>query len=178
MGRCTTLNMTDTELVDNKSIQDSIKALVNDIRSKLVGNFLISKPVLAIGSTKPRVTNAAFNYQIAGVQYAKAAVAAGTIPGDDIIPTGKYGAVAFDIGADGTIDAIEATGNVTGYATAALAVAAIPVVAAGHVRIGWVTATKSDGAFTFGTTDLDTANTTVVYTDAKTGYEQIGSAIA
>jgi hypothetical protein len=33
--------------------------------------------------------------------------------------------------------------------------------------MGTVTAIKSDGAFTFGTTDLDATNTTVSYTDTN-----------
>ncbi len=98
----------------------------------------------------------------------KAAVAAGTAPGNDIVPQAKFGAVAFDIGVNGTIDAIEAPANATGYASALLAAAALPAPAADHARMGYVTATKSDGTFTFGTTALNAANSTVAYTDYLT----------
>jgi hypothetical protein len=157
---------------------DALRTLINDIRGKLLGNYLFSKPTLAIGSTNTAVSSIAFDYLIAGIKYAKAAVAAGTAPGNDVVPQSTYGAVAFDIGADGTIDAIEATNNATGYASAALAVAGLPAVASGHVRMGYVTAIKSDGAFTFGTTALNAANTTVAYTDQTPGLAQIGSAVS
>lgn len=176
--RCTTLNTTSTEFAAANNTQIAIKTLINDIRDKLVGTYILGNPGLAIGSTNTAVANRAFTYMIAGVQYSKAAVAAGTAPGNDIVPTGKYGAVAFDIGADGTIDAIKAPANATGYTTAALAAAALPAVAANHVRMGYVTATKSDGNFTFGTTALNAANSTVVYTTSQTGFAQIGAAVA
>lgn len=150
--------------------------LSNDIREKLLGSYPVTKTGLAIGSTATAVANAALDFTIAGVRYSKAAVVAGTAPGNDVVPQATFGAVAFDIGVNGTIDAIEASANATGYSTAALAIAAIPAAASDHARLGTVTATKSDGAFTFGTTDLDAANTTVVYADGETNLEAIGSA--
>lgn len=129
---------------------------------------LLGDPALGIGSTAQNVANAAFDYSINGTTYAKGAVAAGTAPGNDVVPTGLYGAVAFDIDAAGTITAVEAPANATGYASAAAAALALPAVAYNKVRMGYVTASKSDGAFTFGTTALDAANTTVAYTDAST----------
>jgi len=120
---------------------------------------------LVIGSTTSKVANSAFTYYLGSGTYAKAAVAVGTTPGNDVIVTAKYGAVAFDIDANGIIWAIEATDQVAEeFTTAALAVAALPAVATGRARMGYVTATKSDDAFTFGTTALDAANTTVAYT--------------
>jgi hypothetical protein len=176
--RCTTLNKTDTELAAETTQLTANTTLTNDIRAKLKGDYLVSLPGLAIGSTTTAVSNVAFNYTINGVQYSKAAVAAGTAPGNDVVPQSTYGAVAFDIGADGTIDAIEAADNATGYASAALAIAGIPAAAADHARMGTVTATKSDGAFTFGTTALNAANTTVAYTDGETQMQAIGAAIS
>lgn len=146
----------------------TFKTAVDGIIAKLQGNYVTGVATLAIGSTPTAVATAAFDYMIGGKKYTKAAVTAGTAPGNDVIPQASYGACAFDIGADGTIDAIEAAANATGYASAVLAVAGLPAAATGHARIGWVTATKSDGAFTFGTTNLNAANTTVAYTDAPT----------
>lgn len=130
---------------------------------------------LAIGSTTTNVASAAFSYSINGTVYSKGAVVAGTAPGNDVVPTGLYGAVALDINAAGTITAVEAPANATGYATATLAVAALPDVAYDHVRMGYVTASKSDGAFTFGTTALNAANTTVAYTSttASTAFDDL-----
>ena len=136
---------------------------------------ILSDPALAIGSTTANVATAAFTYSIDGITYSKGAVAAGTAPGNDVVPLGLYGAVALDISSAGTITAVEAPANSTGYASAALAAAALPDVANGYVRIGCVTASKSDGAFTFGTTALNAANTTVAYTDstANTGFTDL-----
>jgi len=127
---------------------------------------LITDAGLAIGSTTTAVSTVALSYIINNKIYSKAAVAAGTAPGNDIIPTGTYGAVAFDIGGDGTITAVEAYSNAAGYSSAALSVVGLPPVNDGRVRLGYVTATKSDGAFTFGTTALNAANSTVAYTDS------------
>uniref|UniRef100_A0A6M3J2Z9 Tail protein n=1 Tax=viral metagenome TaxID=1070528 RepID=A0A6M3J2Z9_9ZZZZ len=120
---------------------------------------------LAIGTTVTAVSSDALVYIIGDKIYTKSAVDAGTAPGDDVVPTAKYGAVAFDIDASGTINAVEAYGNSAGYTTAINAVLGLPHVSDGRVRLGYVTATKSDGAFTFGTTALNAANSTVAYTD-------------
>lgn len=165
-------------LQNARDVVNEAKTLVNDIRAKLQGNYVVGVSALAIGSTPTAVSTAAFDYYVAGKKYTKAAVAAGTAPGNDVIPQATYGAVALEIGADGTLDAIEATANATGYASAALAVAGLPAIQAAHARVGWVTATKSDGAFTFGTTNLNAANTTVAYTDAATLANSIGAAVA
>ena len=151
-----------------RSEVSSLRSVVNNIYGALSGNYLVVQPTLAIGTTVQNVSNLAFYYSIAGTVYYKAAVAAGTAPGNDIVPQAKFGAVAFDIGVNGTIDAIEAPANATGYASALLAAAALPAPAADHARMGYVTATKSDGAFTFGTTALNAANSTVAYTDYLT----------
>lgn len=164
-----------------KTVVDDTKTLANDIRTKLtalVDNGMISSAQLAVGSTATAVASGLFLYSVAGVVYSKAAVAAGTAPGNDVIPQNKYGAVALDIGTDGTIDAVEATDNATGYDSAALAVAGLPAVAASHVRMGYVTAMKSDGAFTFGTTELSAANVTEVYTSSAGALAALGAAIA
>jgi len=127
---------------------------------------LITSAGLAIGSTNTAVSSTAFAYVINGVVYTKTAVAAGTAPGNDVIPQSKYGAVAFDIGVNGTIDAVEAYANAIGYTSAALAVSGLPQVGDEHIRLGYVTVTKSDGAFTFGTTALNAANVTTAYTSS------------
>ena len=171
MGKCTTVDTTAVQVAE-------IITLVNDIRAKLKGNYNFSLPGLVIGSTATAVANVAFDFILAGIRYTKAAVAAGVAPGNDVIPQATYGAVALDIVAAGTVTIAEAADNATGYASAALAIAGIPAVAAGKARMGTVTVIKSDGAFTFGTTDLDAANVTTVYTDGETTFEAIGAAVS
>lgn len=132
---------------------------------QMASTGLASTPTLGIGtSANTAVKNTvAFAFDIAGTGYSKAI--SETAPGNDVIPQNKYGAVAFDIGANGTINAIEATDNATGYDSAALAIAGLPAAEAARVRIGNVTVVKTDGNFTFGTTALSDAATTVTYTN-------------
>lgn len=151
--------------------------LTNQIRLGLVGPSLVSKPTLAIGSTATHVSNAVFDYIIDGIRRTEAILAAGTAPGNDVVLTGQYGAVALDIGANGTVDVIEAAGNADpSYDSAALALAGLATPLPGHVRMGTVVVTKSDGAFTFGTTDLDAANVTTVYADGNCIGEDLNAA--
>ena len=169
------VNANTTELYTSAAANTT---LVNDIRAKLKGDYVVSLPTLAIGSTTTAVSNVAFDYTIGGVQYSKAAVTAGTAPGDDVIPEDTFGAVALDIDAAGTITVAEAADNATGYASAVLAIAGIPAVAADKARMGTVTASGSEDAFTFGTTLLDAADTTVAYTDGETHFQAIGAAVS
>lgn len=125
-------------------------------------NGVLSSAALDVGTDPTQVRTAAFTYNLNGVYYSKTAVD-GTTPGDDVIPEDLYGAIALDIGTDGTIHVTEASANATGYATSALALAGLPTVATNHLRVGTVTAMKSDGAFTFGTTALDAATVTEAY---------------
>lgn len=174
----TLVNELKTDHATNIAVIADLKTLVNDVRSQLQGDYILTSPALAIGSTTTAVANGAFDYVINGVPYKKAAVTTGTAPGNDVIPQSTYGAVAFDIDAAGTITAVEATDNATGYASAALAAAGLPATTADNARMGYVTATKSDGAFTFGTTALNAANTTVAYTEGNSPFVAIGSAVS
>lgn len=120
---------------------------------------------LAIGGTKTNVYSGAFTFDVAGAGYSKAAVAAGTAPNAATTPQNKYGAQAFDIGSDGTIDAVSCTNIATGFDSAALAIADLPAAAAGHVRMGYVTAMNTDaGGFVWATTEFDAATVTEAYT--------------
>ncbi len=124
--------------------------------------YLVTDPSLAIGSTnKAHVANSAFTYVIQGDSYPKAA-AETALSGDDI-PTGKYGAWRFEIDTDGTISVVEANDNVTGYDTAALAIAGLSNESSEKACMGFVTAVDSSAVFVPGTTELDTV--TATYTD-------------
>ncbi len=135
---------------------------------------MLSRANLAIGvTTLSKVASSSFSYTIADVTYYKAATE--TIPGNDIVPATKYGAVALDIDAAGTITVIEAADNATGYTTAALAIAGIPAKAADVARMGTISAKKSIGNFTFGTTLLNNTLCTISYTDNINSYYAYGN---
>ena len=124
----------------------------------------ITAPGLTLATTKDKLKVSAFTFSIQGTTYSKTATD-NISPGTDVIPEDKYGAVALDIDYAGTVTAVPAAANATGYDTAALAIAGIPACATDKCRIGWVTVMKSDGAFTFDTTEFDAANITEVYAD-------------
>lgn len=149
-----------------KTLTGSLKSALNSLITNLGGDYLDSTAALAIGSSKANVANGAFEFHINGIEYSKAAVTAGTALSGDNVPQNKYGAWALDIGANGTIDIVPASENATGYDSAVLAVAGLPAVASDHVRMGYVTAMDSAAAFVPGTTELDVATVTEVYTSA------------
>ncbi len=156
----------------------TLKTLVNDIRARLKGDYLLSLPGLAAGSTPANVANVAFDFQIGGVKYSRAAVAAGTALTGDNVPQSTYGAWRLEIGVNGTVDIIEATGNGVGYAGAALAIAGLPAVSGNHASMGVVTAINSDAVFDPGTTSLGAATVTAAFTDGQTAFQAIGDAVA
>lgn len=122
---------------------------------------------LAIGSTKDKVANGAFEFDAAGQGYAETADAVGTELNAITTLQNKYGAQALDIGADGTIDPISCTNIATGFNTPGEAVSNLPAAAASHARIGYVTAMRTNVAgFVWGTTEFDDAETTDAFTSS------------
>lgn len=161
-----------------KAFIDALQTLTNDIRSTLKGDYVIGATGIDTGSTTANVSNLAVEYGINGIVYKLGADAVGTALSGDNIPQGTYGAWRLEVGADGTVDIIEAADNATGYASAVLAVAGLPVLSADHVSLGTVTASKSDGVFDPGTTGLDDGNTTEDFIDGTTMFAAIGAAVA
>ena len=129
-----------------------------------------SDPAPSIGSTTARCANKAFQVRILNVADIEmvnvAAVAAGTAPTATTVPVSTYGAFGYEVAIDGTIDAgWDAAANATGYASEALAIAAIRAVAASanHVRAFFFTVTSSSGAYVGNTTALNASQLTVNY---------------
>jgi len=132
---------------------------------KYGGTSLLSSPALAIGSTPANLATGAFSFTIGSMSYTKAAVAAGTALTATTVPQNKYGAFGLQIPSGGTIAALDAAANATGYATAALALAAWKAVApsASNVALGCVVVINTGGAFVGATTSLAAAGVTAVY---------------
>ncbi len=148
-------------------LRDATKVLHLNTKTGKVGvSYLITASALAIGTTKPNVANGACTVSVGGVRATIAAVAAGTALSGSNVPQNLYGAWAIDVTAADAKSITAADDNVTGYATAALAIADIPAVAKDKARLGVVTAISDTGVFDPGTTDLDDAAVTDTYTDA------------
>lgn len=169
------------ELIDDhatfKTVVTDAKTLANDLRAKVLGDFVDGATGLAIGSDDAaKVLHGAFEYHINGQEYS---VAAGEVVlSGEAIPDAKAGAFALEINAAGTISIVEATGNATGYATAEAALAGLPAQSADKARLGTVTVVNNGAIFTPGTTELSAVTVTDAYADATPLLTTIGSAVS
>lgn len=111
---------------------------------------------MKIGSTDTRVATAAMVLNVAGVRAIKAADAAGTTFGSlGTIPASTWGIVAIDGVLAGTITYVSGAANyTTGYATEALAIAALPARTTLKSRVGYLTVLASASTFVFATDAL------------------------
>lgn len=114
---------------------------------------IISSAALARGSTDTRPANAAFNFFINGLAYNKAAVAAGTAIGAQTVTADKWALYRLSIQANGTITITPAAANVAGYASEALAKAAIPALPANEADMGYFTVKTATGLAWIAATD-------------------------
>lgn len=96
---------------------------------------------MKIGSTDTRVGTAACLMSILGVPVVKAVDSVGTTFGSlGTIPTATWGIIALDVVAAGTVTFASGAANyTTGYATEALAIAALPKRITAKARMGYVT---------------------------------------
>lgn len=126
----------------------------------------ITDPTLVIGTDDTaKVKHSDFSYEIQSKSYSKASSEVDLT--GDAVPAGLYGAWSLKIDADGTITVTAAGDNATGYATPRIALDALGTSDGDSAYMGYVTVTKSDGAFTPATTGLDADNVTDTYTDGK-----------
>lgn len=159
---------------------DDLKTLVNDIRSQLAGDEMMGDGDCAQASSDTTAVDiGAFDFIVNGVMYSEAANTDVALGDTDTTDNGEVAGYAFDIGADGTVDAIAAADNAGGdYADAAAALAALPAVTSDHVRICTLTVAADTGTFVAGTDDPDDANTTATFTDQTTAFAGIASAVS
>lgn len=111
---------------------------------------------MAIGSTDTRVGTAAVTMSILGVPVVKAVSDAGTAFGAlGTIPASTWGIIALEVVAAGTVTFSSGAANYsTGYATEALAIAALPKRVTAKARMGYVTILASASGFVVGTDAL------------------------
>lgn len=133
---------------------------------QFVDEQFITAPTLVIGaSDSKKVKHSDFDYDIQGFSYSKASSEVALT--GSAIPQSKFGAWSLKIDTDGTITVAAATDNVTGYDTPRIALEDLESSDSTSAYMGYVTVTKSDGAFTPDTTALDAANVTATFTDGK-----------
>lgn len=126
----------------------------------------ITDPTLVIGSSDTKkVKHSDFSYEIQSKSYSKSSSEVDLT--GDAVPTGLYGAWSLKIDENGDITVTAAGDNGTGYATPRIALDALDVSDSDSAYMGYVTVTKSDGAFTPATTALSASNVTATFTDGK-----------
>lgn len=126
----------------------------------------ITNPILVIGSSDTtKVKHSDFSYEVQNKSYSKSSSEVDLT--GDAIPQGLYGAWSLKIDEDGDITVTAAVANGTGYATPRIALDALGTSDSDSAYMGYVTVTKSDGAFTPATTALDASNVTATFTDGK-----------
>lgn len=114
----------------------------------------VTTPTLAIGTTDTRVSNIAFQYAISTVMYQRAAIAAGTALAAGTIPLNTWGVYRYSINTAGTVASTAGAANfTTGYASEALAIAALPATPTGSASMGYVTVQTKVGTTFVGGTD-------------------------
>lgn len=149
------------------------RTLVNGLRSYILGNRIVAgKPGLVRSTNFDIATGAIIYLAFAGVLKT---IASGTVAdtGTSAAIAGtKWGIAQISAAAAGTLTATWATGVAgAGYASEALAIAALPAVPAGEVSLGYVTVQAHASGFTAGTDALQGGTggnvaTTTTYYDA------------
>jgi hypothetical protein len=122
-----------------------------------VGNSAFSVNPVGRGSTDTNLATGSLNYTIAGIFANKAAVAAGTAFGAlGTIPQNTWGVISMEIASGGAFSFQSGAANyTTGYASEALALAAIPAPLTAKARVAVVTIlTKVGSPFVVGTDAL------------------------
>lgn len=149
----------------SQSTYDAFKVFyerLNDLRAAFLADRVLGPTGLARGSTDDRVASGAFTYQIGAVTgqvntfKSVAAVAAGTELPAGTQPINTWGVYLVSINAAGTIAVTAGALNfTTGYASEALALAAIPDAPANSAVMGYFTnLTEVGSTFIAGTDAL------------------------
>jgi len=154
--------------------------LQGSLTSRDDDDAVVSDPAIAIGSTAERVANGAFNYRLAGTNYSKAAVAAGSVfTAAHVVSATKYGVVLLYVDSSGNISSTVPAAT-QAYATAELAhVAGDAIQTSGHgtVYIGRILINADAGDWTANTDDMTDASdlTTATFISATPDFFDIAS---
>ncbi len=141
----------------------ALLSLVNNLRSCLTGDNLITQPVLAIGSTTHEFSFGGFSFRVNGVPEDKALDATIAFTANNTINTGAaagklWGAWRVQIAKGGTVTT-SSVGADQVYATEAAAIAALPAVTADNADMGYITVQAKSGAdWVMNTDDLTAAS--------------------
>ena len=129
---------------------------------------LVNKATLIIDATNAAQfsTSTTATYVINGVTYTKTATVDLTFTAAHVITASTFGVVLVQINAAGTIST-KVPAATQAYASAALALAALPAPDAGNVALGYIAIANNTGDWTANTDDLTNASdvTTAAFVD-------------
>jgi len=163
LKKITTANGSDLRQLEIQ--HNELVKTVQAMQSGMTGNQILTwygvgpnsgTSPMKIGSTDTRVGTAAVLMSILGVPVVKAVDDAGTTFGAlGTIPASTWGVIALDVVAAGTVTFASGTANyTTGYATEALAIAALPPQVTVKARMGYVTILASASGWVAATDAL------------------------
>lgn len=142
---------------DQRQHQIQFDTLLSNIAAYLAadgGNGVVNTITPSLGTTVT-VAFSAGAITIAGVPSAITASTGTAFGALGTIPASTWGLICFDVIANGTVTMTSAAANyTTGYATEALAVAAMPAYGAANARTGYVTILASASTWRAGTDAL------------------------
>lgn len=141
-----------------KTVVDAIKVLVNDIRTYLTGDRLFSgNPALAISSNFDVANGGAVVVSIDGVLKTVGASTVADTGTSATFAAGTWGVALITASDTDTLVVTWDTNSGSGYASEALAIAALPAAPASQAPVGYVTVQAHAGnSFTAGTDALTT----------------------
>lgn len=174
----------------NREVLINFNRLVDNVAklfTALSDDGALSTGALGIGTTVTLATGAQ-TITINGVPTALTAQTAQAFGALGTIPASKWGLISVERVAAGTTTFVSAAANyTTGYATEALAIAAMPAITANKVQVGYVTILASASTWVAGTdalaggtggnpaTTTNYYNITGVATQAALTAKQIGN---
>ncbi len=139
------------------------------LKGTLPADRVMVKGTLAIhGTPEDFQTTTTAYYTIAGAQYTKAAAVVTSFTAAHVINANTFGVILVQINAAGTISTKVPLATQL-YASAALALAALPDPDAGNVALGYIAIANNAGTWTANTDDLTNASdvTTAAFVDAS-----------
>ncbi len=138
------------------SMEKEVVIQFNNLLKTLTGSYVTNPTVLSLGSTDTQVGTTAVNFTINGVPALKAAAAAGVaFTTAFTCAADQWCIMEASVVAAGTVTWTNGAGNTAGYATEALAIAALPATPANAADLGYVTVkTKAATAWIAATDSL------------------------
>ena len=176
---------TGTKIQIQGCLDDSLSGVQSGITTPVAGDGAVHPAVLAVGSTEERVAFDAFAFRIGGLNKNKAADAAGVaFTAEHKVAANKFGCIAINIKADGTIDtqinsAVQT--DTLDFDSAVDALANIQNVnftpTTDYIRIGYILIANDGSLWTANTDDLTDAGdlTTATFSDLTSSYHEIAT---